>query len=138
MNIIISGDVGVGKTYLLCALYNEIVREYDVLFLNMMRLIDSVKESFKKPNHEKNSLYNKAIKIPILFIDELGAGYGTDGERVMMYNLFNSRWENKKPIIATTNCGQEDLLKRLGKRSYDRVFPSSEIIRLKITGESRR
>lgn len=142
-NIIITGGVGLGKTHLAYAVLNKLAekKEYadiewyfeeKVMYSSIKKIIDDIRKSWAN-----NDLPDKRFKdITLLIIDEIGIQYGTESERIELYEIFNYRWENYLPIIAISNLNKEQLKKVLGQRIVDRLFDGAKVFELK--GSSHR
>lgn len=161
-NIFIYGDVGTGKTALLWCLVNEIYKnhsttknyktlqtmpyefieprpEFKFSFVTSVDLIESLRARFKrdcKLEEWEKDCYDSAKMSKILLLDELGLQYGTEREHIEFFNLFNYRYENRLPTIATSNITPKQIQEKLGKRIYDRFFSDCQIFKLE--GDSMR
>ena len=61
--------------------------------------------------------------IDLLVIDEVGIQFGTDTERMILYEILDLRYEAMRPVILTTNITDlKSLEKLLGERIIDRLF----------------
>ena len=74
--------------------------------------------------------------VPVLIIDEVGLQYGTPFERLELFDLFNSRYENMLPTICLSNLKMEEIERILGKRIFDRLSQNMECFYL--SGKSQR
>ncbi len=62
-------------------------------------------------------------EIDLLVIDEVGIQFGTDTERMILYEILDLRYEAMLPVILTTNITDlKSLEKLLGERIIDRLF----------------
>ena len=99
---------GSGKTMILSAFCNELLeRDYTVKFVNQIELLDRIKASWEREkgeNREKESeIFDELKNVDILAIDELGFNDNKSWLNDKMYSIINNRYENKKPIIYTSN-----------------------------------
>lgn len=147
-NLIITGECGVGKTYLMKCFINDckkIVIEkeiwdypknkiekrlLDVGYFNIFKVIEELRKKYDK----KESDYN-FYSYDILIIDEIGVQFATDGERQILYEVINYRWENYKPTFLISNLNLEGIKKVLGLRIFDRINTNKHFI---LNGSSRR
>ena len=148
-NIIISGAVGLGKTHLGYAIVNaleekkisptgwEFYTKRSVEFTTIKNIIDSIKYLWndKADGYDKNTV-NEFKKVGLLIIDEVGVQYGTDSERLELFEIFDTRYKNMLPTIAISNHTREEMLRILGLRISDRLFSGAKFFELK--GKSRR
>lgn len=147
-NLIITGECGVGKTYLMKCFINDckkIVVEKEIWdypknkiekrllnigYFNIFKVIEELRKKYDK----KESDYN-FNSYDILIIDEIGVQFATDGERQILYEIINYRWENFKPTFLISNLNLEGIKKVLGLRIFDRINTNKHFI---LNGSSRR
>jgi len=146
-NIIIIGGVGTGKTHLAYAILNMLaekkhyseadyyISDY-VLYTTVKEIIDNIKAQWNNENEYIREVLRDYKTIPLLIIDEIGVQYGSESERIELFEIFNERYNNMLPIIAISNYGRKQIEKILGLRICDRLFGGADIIEL--TGESHR
>lgn len=104
----IYGDVGVGKTYLLAALANELMkREKETLFVYFPDMINELKNNFDLLNERINELKN----VEILIIDDFGVGAMTQWVRdSILAPILNYRMLSEKPLFISSNIKYGNLL----------------------------
>lgn len=101
--IVISGPVGVGKTYLLVSLAKALIRQgRRVKFVDFFQLITEIKAGYSQKASEEDIL-KPLIEVDVLLIDELGKGRNSEFELTILDQLVMGRYNQDKPIIATTN-----------------------------------
>ncbi len=104
--IVLHGDVGRGKTHLLCALCRELVlqRGIAVRFVEFSHLMSDLKAGFDQ-GQSAARLLEPLIQVDVLAIDELGKGRSTPTpfEEMVVDELVSRRYAAVRPILATTN-----------------------------------
>lgn len=118
------GNPGTGKTHLAVGIGLRIMgaENRTVLFTTVMRAIRRVKDSWSRESSESESQAIAALAFPdLLILDEVGIQFGSDFERNILFDVFNERYEKRKPTIVLSNLGKDDLIKFLGARVYDRL-----------------
>jgi DNA replication protein DnaC len=147
-NIALMGSVGTGKTHLAYAIVNalEEIRVYGnaemytankVNITTIKSMIDNLRTSWRREADEIDSkIVSSYSKIPLLIIDEVGVQYGTESERVELFEIFNTRYGNELPTMIISNCTKEQISKFLGQRIIDRLFGGAKVFEL--TGNSKR
>ena len=101
--IIISGAIGVGKTYLLASLAKEFINKgYTVKMIDFFQLISQIKAGFNE-NISEDKLIKPLIDVDILLIDELGKGRNSTFELTILDQIVMGRYNQNKFILATTN-----------------------------------
>ena len=151
----ISGDVGIGKTYILASLAKEIAfLGFSVKFVDFFQLISEIKACYSDHQSEQ-ILLNPLLTVDVLIIDELGKGRNTDYEKTILDQLIMGRYNQNKTIVASTNYiinqqekrqeepsssfelnSSEHLEQRVGSRIYSRLREMNYFV--KITGEDLR
>lgn len=153
-NICIIGGVGTGKTHLAYALVKELSERKEakddwtdkvtsyytsskVLYTTIKTIIDDIRKCWAKDadNYDRKTIENYK-EYPLLIIDEIGVQYGSESERIELFEIFNARYNNVLPTIIISNNNQEQISKILGQRITDRIFGGAKIFEL--TGKSHR
>ncbi len=101
--LLISGAVGIGKTYLLVSMAIELIqRGIAVRFVDFFQLLTELKAGYTDGKADKE-LIEPLIRTEVLIIDELGKGRNLDWEQTILDQLVNGRYNQGKPIVASTN-----------------------------------
>lgn len=130
------GDVGTGKTFAAACIANALLnKRVPVVMTSFVKLLEGV-QGFKE---DEDKLLNKLNRAKLLIIDDLGAERSTDFALEKVYNIIDSRYRAKLPMILTTNLDLEEM-KRVTdirySRIYDRIFEVCYPV--KFTGPSFR
>lgn len=139
------GPTGVGKTRLaLCLARRELFEhERRVLFVDLPRLFQDLKESFRTAAIGPRRILSAARKAQVLVLDDIGVGHGRDFGESEILPIVSSRLDEGLPTIYTSNLswskknavpGFETLEDRLGQRVAQRVIYSAKSIW--VTGQS--
>lgn len=139
-NIIITGPCGTGKTHLGYAFLKkhadhiienspiQFYRSQNCFMTTLKDILDDIKQNIQ--NHQAitaSSLLQKAYSAPILILDEVGVQYGSKMERVELFNLFNTRYNELRPTVILTNLTLKELYQLLGDRIMRRINEKSII-----------
>jgi len=105
--VLFKGSIGSGKTHLAIAVALEIIRRHDtpVLFMVVPDLLDHLRSTFdpaKGVGYDER--FEQVRTSPILILDDLGTENATPWAREKLYQIFNYRYNERLPIIVTTNA----------------------------------
>jgi DNA replication protein DnaC len=104
--LLFMGTVGVGKTHLAIAVLRDLIEKKGVacLFYESGSLLKAIQDSYN-PVSETSEMRVLApvYQAEVLVLDELGATVPTNWVRDTMYQIINTRYNNKKLTIFTTN-----------------------------------
>ena len=119
--LLIEGPVGSGKTHLVCGIYNELVKSHiDVAFFVVPDFLEQSKEDMFAEGEGKG-VFNKAKKVKVLILDDLGAHNYTSWSINQLYSLINYRLNNELVTIITTNLTLSEIDTYLDQRIASRI-----------------
>lgn len=102
--LLLTGGVGTGKTYLLAAIARAFCqRGISVKFVDFFQLLGQLRAAYSKDQSDL-SVMAPLLEVDVLIIDELGKGRNTDWELTILDQLVMGRYNQRKSIIASTNC----------------------------------
>ena len=143
--LLLTGPVGVGKTHLAVSIIKGLTeRGFSCLFYEFGSLLKEIQDSYN-PNTRASELAVLApvLNVDVLVLDELGASKPTDWVRDTMAHIINTRYNDRKFTIFTTNYpderaseGRETLEDRIGVRARSRIFEMCRTV--KIEGDDYR
>nr|WP_231578678.1 ATP-binding protein [Geobacillus kaustophilus] len=106
-SIALLGAPGAGKTHLLTAVANNLIRnQVEVLYFPYREGFDEIKDDLESLEQKCERM--KAVEV--LFIDDLFKRGATEFEIKTMYSVINYRYLNHKPIMVSSECLEDDLL----------------------------
>lgn len=128
-SIVLFGGYGTGKTHLAASVANYLIDNLGtpVVFGTFSGLLDKIKNEFTGTGRTLNNMCNA----PLLIIDDLGKEKRSDWVDEVLFKVINSRYENKLPIIITTNLTQEQFIENYDSAVVSRVIGSSYFIEMK-------
>ena len=116
------GGVGTGKTYSAACIANYLLcRRWSVVMTSFVKLLNSM-QTFRE---DDSVMLNRLNRAKLLIIDDLGAERGTDFALEKVYDIIDSRYRARLPVILTTNLGIDELKQATDiryARIYDRIF----------------
>ncbi len=113
--LLLTGSYGTGKTHLAAAICHELIRgNHQPIFGTMISLLGNIKATYGDEYAEETEqqILNKYINCDLLIIDDLGKERPTEWALEQLYYVINSRYEDCKPIVITTNYADK-LVSRL-------------------------
>lgn len=121
--LIFCGDVGTGKTHLAVGIAHEVLEQGgQAVFSSVARAMRSVKETFNKGSERTEAqALRDLIEPDLLILDEVGVQYGTDAEKLILFEIINGRYESARPTILISNLAIGELERYLGARAVDRL-----------------
>lgn len=101
-HLILTGFTGVGKTYLACAISQEIMlQEYSLEYHHFNDLIRKLVIAEKAGGEELDKLYKKLKKCHVLFIDDWGIKPLNPQARHLLFELIEMRDQSSSLIITS-------------------------------------
>ena len=122
--LILSGNVGTGKTHLAAAIADYIVREteYTAVFRSLHSILQAIKSTYGSDAGSTESDVLQLFTSPdLLIIDEVGATKSSEFELATLFAIINARYENKAPTVVITNLEASELKSAIGDRCTDRL-----------------
>lgn len=66
--------------------------------------------------------------VPLLVLDEVGVGFGTDGELVQLFEVIDRRYQLGHPVVLISNLAAPELRTALGDRIFDRMREGAVVL----------
>jgi len=121
-SLIFVGKPGTGKTHLAVGIAHEIMNQgYTALYSSVLRALRSVKDGFSTTGESETAVVKRLAVPDLLILDEAGITYETDAEAMILYEIVNQRYEEKKPTLFTSNYTLIELKTVMGERVIDRL-----------------
>ena len=141
-NMIIIGEVGVGKTFLLECIANEVLSKNHFVVMTTAFALNRVMTGafLNKQVYERKALLEPILDCDLLVIDDLGSETKYDQE-AMVSNLFtvlNERLHAGKHTIVSSNLEPTQIEDFYGNRIVSRLFDTRNTLSLRIVGDDLR
>ncbi len=121
--LILCGGVGTGKTHLaISAMHSVLAQGYSARFAVLLDAMRSIKETYRKDSAATESAAIARFTGPdLLVLDEIGSQYGSDAEKMLLFDIMNERYNRMRPTILISNLAKPRLTEYLGDRVVDRM-----------------
>lgn len=64
---------------------------------------------------------------PLLVMDEVGVGFGSEGELVQLFDVLDMRYRMELPTVVLSNLNAGQLKQVLGERIFDRLREGASV-----------
>ena len=99
--LLLWGKVGTGKSFYASAIANRVI---DLGFSALQTSVQDIVTHIESvPFNEREKAKSRLLKYDLLVIDDLGAHRSTDYVMGHVYDIIDSRYKNRRPMIVTTN-----------------------------------
>jgi DNA replication protein DnaC len=150
IGLLFIGPCGVGKTHLAVAIINELIREKKAFcyFCDFRELIRKIQNSYSSDSVvTETDLLQPVFNSEVLVLDELGAKRTTAWVEDTVFYIINSRYNQKKLTLFTSNYldseddkedsrdsfykKQDDtLIDRIGLRLRSRIYEMCRLVEM--------
>lgn len=128
--LVMMGNMGTGKTHLAVGLIRYTTRQLCVAakYVSAPALFSRIRASYSGRTETEADILTELVTAPLLVLDEIGVGKGSDNELNVTYSLLGQRYDACRPTIIITNLMSDDLRAWLGDRVVDRLRETSPVI----------
>ncbi|MEI2702546.1 MAG: ATP-binding protein [Baekduia sp.] len=117
------GPVGTGKTSL-AMLVSEaaLAAGHSVAVYSLPRLLAEIRTTFDEDAASSyTGLLDRLTSVDLLHIDDVGAEKTSPWVLEQLYALINSRYEEQRAVMITTNLDRDELAEQIGERTVSRL-----------------
>lgn len=123
IGLLLMGPPGTGKSFMAGCIANELIDEgVSVMMTNFSKILNELTNY----HADKNAIIRNLVSFPLLIIDDLGIERCSEFSLEQIYNVIDSRYCSKKPLIVTTNLSMPQMkdkyLDMAKQRIYSRIF----------------
>lgn len=121
--LVFTGQPGTGKTHLACALVKHLLMQGRTAeFTSVYRCLRRIKTTWRAGAAEtEQDVLRHFAALDLLALDEVGMQFGSDAEKLLLFEVINSRYEAIKPTLLISNAAPAELEAYLGARLVDRL-----------------
>lgn len=122
-SVVMAGRTGTGKTMLACSVCRHIVMEHGMScrYAAAYHIVRDIKDTYGG-NGSEREIVRGYVEPALLVVDEVGVQYGTDAEKLLLFEVLNGRYEDMKPTIVISNLEPKGIGDYLGDRVMDRLM----------------
>jgi DNA replication protein DnaC len=117
------GDVGTGKTTLAMLISGEALRQgHSVAIYSLPRLLGLLRETFNDESESSlSTLLDRLAAVELLHVDDVGAEQSSPWVLEQLYTIVNTRYEDGRAVVLTTNLEPPALREQIGERTVSRL-----------------
>ncbi len=118
------GDVGTGKTTLAMLISAEALRRsHSVAIYSLPRLLGLLRDSYGDDAvFSLHELIGRLCDVDLLHVDDVGAEQTSPWVLEQLYAIVNTRYEDGKAMLLTTNLKHDELEVQIGQRTVSRLY----------------
>jgi DNA replication protein DnaC len=119
-----AGEVGTGKTTL-AMLVSKAAMEADrtVAIYSLPRLLALLRDSYDDDApFSLNELIDRLCAVDLLHVDDVGAEQSSPWVLEQLYSIVNTRYEEGRAMVLTTNLDHDALVQQIGPRTVSRLY----------------
>lgn len=128
------GGVGVGKTHLEAAIANYLIekQQESVIFGTFVSLLGKIRQSYERNEGrlgaKEGHLLDAMASCSLLCVDDLGKEKKSQWVAEKMFEIFNARYEDLKPLVITTNFSLSELREYLDEAVFSRILEVCRVV----------
>lgn len=122
-NLIMSGNVGTGKTMLASAGINQLLTQgRRCKIAKLGDIVRQVKDSWQRQGGKtETDIIREYVGLDFLVIDEVGQQRGTETETLLVFEIIDGRYQAMLPTMLISNLDRRGITDAIGERAFDRL-----------------
>lgn len=119
-----TGDVGTGKTTLAMLISRTAMEAgRTVAIYSLPRLLAMLRDTYDDDAaYSLNDLIDRLCAVELLHVDDVGAEQTSAWVLEQLYTIVNTRYEDGRSVLLTTNLDDEALRAQIGDRTVSRLY----------------
>jgi DNA replication protein DnaC len=139
------GPPGTGKTHLGSAIVRHVIEQRDrwAAIFSGRQIVRMLRATWGKREDERivttdwctpgwatneDALIQELGRIGLLVIDEIGASFGSESEKVQLFDVIDLRYTHRLPTVLLSNLPAKGLKDAIGDRAYDRLREGATVL----------
>ena len=137
--LVLSGNPGVGKTYLTECICNSLINKNLVVnYYSSFALNDLFSKYHSSFYQNRAGLLDGVLECDVLIIDDFGSEPKTKSTEEYFYSVLNERLVKNKHTIISTNLMPMQILDKYGERTFSRLNNKATSVMFKIDNSDLR
>lgn len=121
-SLIFTGNPGTGKTHLAVGIARKVMElSQTAMYTRVVEISQAVKETYSGNGKSERQVIQSFAVPDLLIIDEVGRQFGTDAEKLYLFEVINARYEECKPTILISNLNINQLKEYIDPAAMDRL-----------------
>lgn len=120
--LLLYGNVGTGKTFSAACIANYLLdRKVPTVMTSFIKILEATKPG----SQDTSQFISRLNRAKLLIIDDLGTERSTEYALERVYDIIDSRYRSRLPMILTTNLTVDEMVNCKDirfSRIYDRIF----------------
>ncbi len=110
-----------------------------VAIYSLPRLLGMLRGSYDDDAvYSLNDLIDRLCAVDLLHVDDVGAEQTSPWVLEQLYTIVNTRYEDGRAVLVTTNLGDDELRAQIGDRTVSRLHEMCETYSARRRGPARR
>lgn len=130
--LILCGNPGTGKNHLAAAIAREVLAKgYSVLQVTAHAMVARIRQTWRSAGDDDTELdvIRKFADVDLLIVDEIGKSFGSEGERVHLFDVIDYRYREMKPTLILSNEDAKGIERTMGEATFDRLCQNGKLLR---------
>ena len=121
-SLIMVGTVGTGKTLLASTIVEHVISMKSCRLIRAIDMIRRFKETWSKGSDQSEAqVIEYYASIDLLLLDEIGVQFGSDTEKLFLFDVIDQRYQRMLPTVLISNLNTEGVTEAVGDRVVDRI-----------------
>ncbi|HEY8345695.1 MAG TPA: ATP-binding protein [Symbiobacteriaceae bacterium] len=131
-SLLLTGDVGRGKTFLASAIANvALAARRSVVYFTFAEFLDLLRLAKVESNEEYMEGVQRLLDADLIILDDLGAEKVTDFVIQELFTIINHRMTRKRPMVISTNLTAAEIEQFYGERIASRLLYATKFVPLR-------
>lgn len=121
--MVLRGNIGTGKNHLACAIARQVSTQgYSSVLLTVSEIIQRIRATWDRLSPEtETEIIERFADVNLLILDEVGRQYGSEAERITLFQVIDARYRAMRPTMVISNLLLTEINDYLGRAAYDRL-----------------